>query len=369
MKKTVLQIAAILLLFSCSTKVEEQLGVELDPSYYTDLYGWNEDGGVSRTMLGRGINMGNYLEADGGEGAWTGGRKIQSSDFVNIRNQGFTTVRIPMRWGDNAGVSEPFTLDSDFLARAKEVVTWALEADLKAVINVHHYVDMMNESNRKDYHISRLKEIWSQLFNEFSLNDYPADKVVFEFLNEPNGAIGYSDWNSILQDLSQMLWSHPSQTGRKIMIGTANWGGVPGLYELDLPDDCSPENTIITVHYYEPFHFTHYGASWVEGSHNWTDNQWFGSEKEQAPLIKLFEDIEAWNQGKDFEIFVGEFGVYTEYSDKAQQQAWTAFICREAEKRDFSWAYWEYASGFGAYDPVDERWRSSLIKALIPENK
>ncbi|NIQ08761.1 MAG: hypothetical protein GWO08_16105, partial [Gammaproteobacteria bacterium] len=56
----------------------------LDESYYTDIHGWNDDKGLDSSFLGRGINLGNYLEAprdsdgDGvkedndGEGNWTG---------------------------------------------------------------------------------------------------------------------------------------------------------------------------------------------------------------------------------------------------------------------------------------------------------
>jgi endoglucanase len=47
---------------------------------------------------------------------------------------------------------------------------------------------------------------------------------------------------------------------------------------------------------------------------------------------------------------MGEFGVYSQYSAPQLQKARTAFIAREAEKRNISWTYWEYSSGFGAYD-------------------
>jgi endoglucanase len=47
----------------------------------------------------------------------------------------------------------------------------------------------------------------------------------------------------------------------------------------------------------------------------------------------------------------------------AGRVAWTAFVAREAEKRGFSWAYWEFDSGFGAY--TGGRW-NELHHALIP---
>jgi endoglucanase len=75
-----------------------------------------------------------------------------------------------------------------------------------------------------------------------------------------------------------------------------------------------------------------------------------------------------WNSkvNRNFEIYLGEFGVYSRYADPKQQKAWTAFIAREAEKRNISWAYWEYSSSFGVYDNKAQQWRPHLIEALVP---
>ena len=50
----------------------------------------------------------------------------------------------------------------------------------------------------------------------------------------------------------------------------------------------------------------------------------------------------------------------------ADRARWTAFVAREAERHGFAWAYWEFASGFGIYDPGAKVWREDLLKALIP---
>jgi endoglucanase len=44
---------------------------------------------------------------------------------------------------------------------------------------------------------------------------------------------------------------------------------------------------------------------------------------------------------------------------------WTQFIVSEAERLGLSWAYWEFCSGFGAYDPQTDTWRDPLKAALI----
>ncbi|MDO6765249.1 glycoside hydrolase family 5 protein [Agarivorans sp. 1_MG-2023] len=348
--------------------------VELDASYYTDTYGWNASGGMAQTQLGRGLNLGNYLEAPN-EGEWTGGRLLVEQDLQIIADAGFKTVRIPVRWSNHAGENTPYQIDASFMARVKQVVGWSLAANLKVVLNVHHYEEMMNDGqNQQENHILRLVGMWAQIAEAFPLSEYDEDSLVFELLNEPNGTIGYDDWNDIIGRLTQLIWTtmadeqNNGTEQRTIMIGTANWGHPDGLTQLDLPSSVSADNTIITVHYYEPFHFTHQGADWVQGADEWIGTPWLGTASDQQPLIDLFDRVTAWNAGagRGFEIFMGEYGVFSQYSDPDHQRAWTAFIAREAEKRNISWAYWEYASGFGAYDPEAGEWRSALIEGLIP---
>lgn len=395
MRKILLLLGIVFLYTACNSGADTQGSeVALDESYYSDIHGWNASKGLNSTMLGRAINLGNYLEAPrvpyegapadpSGEGNWTGERLLTQADLQRIADAGFATVRIPIRWTDYMSETSPYTIMDtgtaedpfNILDRVKEIIGWAQAANLKVVMNLHHYNEMFDDpESDQAYHMERLDALWDQLSQAFPLSEYPQDQLVFELMNEPHGTIGYTDWNTIIASLCDIIWvdnaaSQVDGTSRRmIMLGTANWGGVPGLYNLDLPSACNASNTIITVHYYEPFHFTHQGASWVSGSESWVGTRWLGTASDQAPLLTLFSDIENWKSatGQDFEIFVGEFGVFSQYSDPADQKAWTAFIARESEERDYSWGYWEYASGFGAYDPSAAAWRPQLISALIP---
>ena len=46
---------------------------------------------------------------------------------------------------------------------------------------------------------------------------------------------------------------------------------------------------------------------------------------------------------------------------------WTEFVREEAEARDFPWAYWEFAAGFGAYNRFTREWNEPIYSALAPE--
>jgi endoglucanase len=65
-------------------------------------------------------------------------------------------------------------------------------------------------------------------------------------------------------------------------------------------------------------------------------------------------------------VFLGEFGAF-QVADMDSRARWTRFVAREAEKLGFSWAYWEFCAGFGAYDPQAGAWRGPLKGALLDQ--
>jgi endoglucanase len=86
--------------------------------------------------LGRGLNMGNSLEAPKGA-VW--GKAIMEEDFPRIKAAGFASVRIPVRWADYASGDAPCAIEPAFLARVEGLVKSALKSDLQVVLNVHHF--------------------------------------------------------------------------------------------------------------------------------------------------------------------------------------------------------------------------------------
>ncbi len=44
---------------------------------------------------------------------------------------------------------------------------------------------------------------------------------------------------------------------------------------------------------------------------------------------------------------------------------WTRFVAQSALERKMSFAYWEFCSGFGVYDPQRNAWIDPLKDALL----
>jgi endoglucanase len=304
-------------------------------------------------LLARGANLGNALEARK-EGQM--GVVLEERYFELIKNAGFNSVRIPVRWSAHALPEPPYTIEPAFFDRVDWAVKNALDRDLRVVLNMHHYREF--EENPEE-HSKRFLELWQQIAEHYK--NCP-DSLLLEFLNEPCRKLDAEKWNQLAkQTLNLVRQSNPKRT---VVIGPGNWNNLSHLDRLQLPED--DRNIIVTCHYYSPFNFTHQGASWVDAdSDQWLGTTWTGTEKQKQDLIKDFDTIDAWAKKNNRPIYIGEFGAYSK-ADMPSRALWTDFVARQAEERNFSWAYWEFCAGFGIYDRKKNDWNHPLLNALIP---
>ncbi len=307
----------------------------------------------SNPLMRRGINIGNALEAPN-EGEW--GVYIKDEYFRIIKEAGFDTVRIPIRWSGHAETSPPYKIEEDFLQRVEWVVNKSLEQNLVTIINIHHYEEIMQNPNE---HKNRFLELWRQISEYFK--DYP-ENLFFELLNEPHGNLSDDLWNELIEEAVEII--RETNPTRKIVVGPTGWNSVYNLDGLIVP--AGDENIVVTFHFYTPFEFTHQGAEWVSPSPS-VGRKWVGDESEQRQITNELDIAVQWStQHGNITLFLGEFGAYSK-ADMDSRAIWTYFVAREAEKRNISWCYWEFCSGFGAYDPKNEVWRTRLLSALIPQ--
>jgi endoglucanase len=303
--------------------------------------------------LGRGLNLGNSLEAPKGA-SW--GRPIAEEDFPRIKAAGFASVRLPVRWGDYTAVDAPYTIEPAFLAHVEGLVRAALKADLQVVLNVHHFdaLDQDPVGQRP-----RFAGIWKQLAARFA---GAPDALQFELSNEPHGKHTVDEWNLNLRvALREIRPLHPE---RAVHVGSVQWNQIAKLKDLQLPKE--DRHLIAHIHYYSPFHFTHKNASWVKGSKEWKDGDtWDGVPAEQAVIRKDFEIAQAWSKQESRPIFLGEFGASGSNPNFVARVRWTRFVRDTAEANGFTWAYWEYQAGFGVWDPQAKQWRQDLLGALV----
>lgn len=303
--------------------------------------------------LGRGINMGNMFEAPT-ETEW--GNPFKDDYFERIAQLGFNHVRIPIRWdvAARASQTEPYTINPVFLARIKYVIDKAYASKLFVVINMHHHEELFTTPEKvKPRFISQWEQI-SAFFKDYD------QKLLFEVMNEPNTNLTPALWNTYFADaLKSIRKTNPT---RAVLMGTANYGGLSGVPSLKIPDD---KNIILTVHYYNPFNFTHQGAEWVgSDAQNWLGTVWEDLALERNQIISEFDYLNTLAKQKNIPVHVGEFGAYSK-ADIESRVKWTTYLARWFEEQGFSWAYWEFSAGFGIYNPSTQQYNTQLVDALL----
>ena len=312
----------------------------------------DSDAFLAAKKLGKGVNLGNMLEAPT-EGAW--GLRVEADYFPTIKQAGFDHVRIPVRWSAHIQGGDDVRIDPAFARRVDFAIDQSLKNGLAVVLNVHHYEEVDQDPTT---HLPRLRKLWARLGERYQ--ELPVS-VYFELLNEPHGKLDEPQWSNSLPDLLATV--RETNPNRFVIIGPTRWNNVTALPTLKLPPE--DRRIIATFHYYSPFEFTHQGASWVANSGRWKGTTWTATDSQLAAVRGDFDKAQAWSKANQRPLYLGEFGAFSA-ADMNSRASWTRAIVREAEARGFAWCYWEFASGFGAFDPQTKDWRDPLLSALIP---
>jgi endoglucanase len=279
----------------------------------------------------RGINLGGAFDRRDGQPGWQVGPEVLDA----IVAAGFSGVRLPVRWA---------------LAEVAEVVEAAVTRGLSVVVTNHHDDEAMTEGYGA---AGRLAELWRGLATHFlGLRG----SLAFELLNEP--LMSAADWNRLLPEVLAAL--REVDPDRLVVVGGADASSVAGLRALELPTD---ERLVATVHYYEPFRFTHQGAGWLPGADAWLGTTW-GTATDRAAVTADLSEAVTWARERRVPLYIGEFGAMAT-ADRASRLQWTAWVRHELERLEIPWAYWDLATEFGAYDLERAAWDTELLDALI----
>ncbi len=298
----------------------------------------------------RGINLGNALDVDPGTATVAA---IEEADLDVIAGAGFDTLRLPVRWSAHSADRSPFTIDERFARLADDAIVAALERGLDVIVDMHHAEDVTTRPDEQEH---RFGALWAQIARRCA--ELP-DRVAFELLNEPRTPMSAEQWNSLLRvGLDAVRRISPT---RPVVVGTTEMGTIAGLAALDLPSD---EHLIVTIHYYEPYRFTHQGAPWEPGSGAWMGTDW-GTSADQLMVRTQLVAAASWAADRKVPLVLGEFGTYERASLDARVR-WTRAVRQEAERLQLPWCYWDFSTDFGVYDRARRTWRTPLLDALLP---
>jgi endoglucanase len=288
--------------------------------------------------------------------------------FSDIAANGFKTVRLPTSFGAWANFSAPFKWNkNNGLKTADKFVEWALKNDLNVIVDLHHVE--FDGSVGDAATTERIVWLWQEIATRYKKTD--PERVFFEIRNEPHdipAAVWRKQAAEIIAAIRKIAPNHT------LIVGFHDWNSRAALIESEPFAD---ENIIYTFHYYDPFIFTHQGATWSsEGLPELqgvpfpfsketkievpatAEGKWvgglIGSYEADSAADKMYADLKAakdWSVGHKVPIFLGEFGSYTKYAAPEDRCRHARVIYHALGRLNIPNAWWEWDGGFNMFGP------------------
>lgn len=334
-----------------------------------------------------GWNLGNSLDATGSwimqytegsvesfETAW-GNPATPPTLMQKLKSSGFDSVRVPITW--NYHFDEEGNIDAKWMARVKEIVDWAMEADLYCIINIHHDTgsDGWLRASKANYDENSqvYKKLWEQIATEF--RDYP-DLLLFEGFNEmldenaewsnPNAeAVEVINWyNQLFVDTVRSTGGNNAE--RNLICCTYAAATTSSVLDgFRLPEDSAQDHLIAEIHFYLPYEFiTDEGVTWTAPLKEYTD---YVEQQIDEVFLRLSERFAAEN----VPLIVGEFAC-DDKDNTEERIKWYTHVIEKANEINATCFIWDNGNGFnmGHIDRVgDEDSFPQIIEACVETAK
>jgi endoglucanase len=315
----------------------------------------------AQTPFKRGVNLTGWFQTSSVKKIQI--NKYSKKDFENINSLGCDVIRLPINLFYMVGEKPDYKVDPLFFEYLDQAITWAEELKLYLIIDNHTSDDLASRNPDLE---AILSKVWAQLAERYkSRSKY----ILYEIMNEPN-KITTADWSKIQQTAIDAIRRFDKK--HTIVIGPSGFNSYNELAQLPKYTD---KNLIYTFHFYDPFLFTHQGATWVKPSMASLANVPFPYKAEQMPSLpvelngswqnslytkypkdgnaekikQLIDIAVAFRDEWKVPIFCGEFGVYMKNSNDADRVAWYEVVRKYLNEKGIPWTMWDYHGGFGLF--------------------
>ena len=312
---------------------------------------------------------------------------MDDADIALIARTGFDSVRLSIdpapleSWPHN-----PQGFNADFLARLDHAIDTMLANGLAVQIDIHPEDAYKQQIKSGNDGVNHFADLWRRLAAHYANRD--PERIFFEVMNEPEVNDPYR-WAGIQAHVAAIIRSvAPNNT---IIATGPNYGSLEDLLTLEPLAD---PNVLYTVHFYEPYAFTHQGAGWGTNWWSYTHNiPYPPTDASMQELLKEVPDAEpryeleqywlnhwdarrlrlmidvaaAWGKAKGVPVICNEFGAFREHSDPAARMRWIHDVRTALEADNISWTMWDYRGEFGVVykkDGEPARLDPAVVEAL-----
>ncbi len=353
-----------------SGSLSKTLYINQDGRDYPDYYSPPNKEGMREitsldmaSQLGIGWNLGNSLEAIGGETAW-GNPRVSPAMIAAVKAAGFSTVRIPVAWSRFTNASQ-YTIDPAWMARVEEVVGYVLDQEMNVILNMHWDGGWMQPTFAEQAEVNkRLEKMWIQIALHF--RDYN-DQLLFAGSNEVMVEGDYSTPKAenitVQNGFNQTFVNAIRSTGgrntyRHLLVQAYNTNIDYAVAHLQLPEDTTEDRLMVEVHYYDPYEFALKETNEVlQWGKNATDSKQTAGWGEEEHAIHQFKKLKQTYVDKGVPVIIGEFGAIAKLDNSAHHEFRTYYIetiVQQMLNHDLVPIYWDNGHtgnyGFGLFD-------------------
>jgi endoglucanase len=288
---------------------------------------------------------------------------LEESDLKQIAALGLRSVRLavdPAYILDRAHPAVPLPAVQN-LDRAIEAL---IQADVMVVLELQDDSKVAWETEPS--YVDAIMMLWAALADRYV--KHSPDNLLFEVVNEPRFEAAPGAWQPLAERWVKVMRAHaPLHT---LALGGPRWGGLDGL-ELLAP--VSDKNVVYSFHFYEPFAFTHQGATWAGPDVITLRNVPYPYVKSQCDAAALAQEDEAarskvraycdehwdaakigsslsrastWGKKYGVPVWMGEFGAICT-APRDARSAWLRDTRLAAEALAIPWTLWGYDDCFG----------------------
>ncbi len=339
--------------------------------------------------LGAGMNV-SYLE-----NWWLGTKEKHYSDFAkpedaakrekmfaDIAAAGFKTVRIPICFSAWMQLKQPYNWDNENgLKMADLFVKWALANKLNVIIDLHH--SEFDGSIPEAGNAERIVNLWGRIADRYKKTD--PERIFFELRNEPHD-MAAEGWRWQAEQIIKVVREIAPQ--HTLIVGFHDWNGRQAMIDSKPLED---KNIIYTFHYYDPFLFTHQGATWAgvggieeirslpfpatkelkiktpeKARGQWTESliRTYGNDSKAEKMFKDLSAAKDWSVKNKVPIFAGEFGSFSKAASMEDRCRHAEIVYSAFGKLQIPNAWWEWDGGFNMFDAGTTKISDCMRKAI-----
>ena len=284
-----------------------------------DITGMESDAFALFKKIKVGWNLGNSLDSynEGlanhmdSETSW-GNPKTEKWMIDAVKNAGFNTVRIPVRWYPHVTDQNTMAeIKTEWLNRVKEVVDYCIDNDMYVILNTHHedWLESHPFESEAETILTKERNLWRAIATFFK--DYD-ERLIFSGTNEVDAVRSTGGKNYYRNLIIQTYATNPDYAFSDYANG-----------KLTFPTDVVENRIAIEFHYYRPAGFSYMDfADYTETVYYWGRdyiqyNKPDTSNEQEDYVDWLFAKIKQEWVDKGYPVVMGEYGVVTPPKDKS----------------------------------------------------